>query len=78
MQIMTKNLYFDVSTVAEGLDSPGRETFARRIRQVGLSRVLYGTDPGSPAERWAVVLKGRYFDRATLDKMMAGVETAYR
>jgi hypothetical protein len=25
-----------------------------------------------------VVLKGRYFDRATLDKMMAGVETAYR
>jgi predicted TIM-barrel fold metal-dependent hydrolase len=49
-----KNLYFDVSTVAEGLYSPGsRETFARRIRQVGLSRVLYGTDSGSPAERWA-------------------------
>jgi predicted TIM-barrel fold metal-dependent hydrolase len=47
----TKNLYFDFATVADEQTKEVLQTFAKRIRQVGLSRVLYGTDMGPPAAR---------------------------
>jgi predicted TIM-barrel fold metal-dependent hydrolase len=54
----TKRLWFDVATVATANMTPAQATLiATRIRQVGLQRVLYGTDaaaPGnSPREGWA-------------------------
>jgi predicted TIM-barrel fold metal-dependent hydrolase len=52
----TKNLYFDIATVADGQSDEVLKTFARRIRQVGLQRVLFGTDLGPPFARqsWAI------------------------
>ena len=52
----TKNLYFDVATVADLQTEATLETFAKRIRQVGLRRVLFGTDLGPPHARqsWAI------------------------
>lgn len=47
----TKNLYFDVATVADGQSDAILKTFAQRIRQVGLKRVLFGTDLGPPHAR---------------------------
>jgi predicted TIM-barrel fold metal-dependent hydrolase len=47
----TKNLYFDIATVAEGQSNEVLQTFARRIRQIGLHRVLYGTDLAPPTAR---------------------------
>ncbi len=47
----TKNLYFDVATVADEQPAEVLRTFARRIRQVGLQRVLFGTDLGPPMPR---------------------------
>ena len=47
----TKNLYFDVATVADQQPADVLKTFARRIRQVGLHRVLFGTDLGPPLPR---------------------------
>jgi predicted TIM-barrel fold metal-dependent hydrolase len=47
----TKNLYFDVATVADEQPAEVLKTFARRIRQVGLRRVLFGTDLGPPMPR---------------------------
>lgn len=47
----TKNLCFDIATVADGQSDEVLQTFAERIRQVGLSRVLYGTDAGPPPAR---------------------------
>jgi uncharacterized protein len=51
----TKNLYFDVATVADEQTEETLKKFAQRIRQVGLQRVLYGTDmgPPQPRESWA-------------------------
>jgi len=51
----TKNLYFDIATVADEQTDAALQTFADRIRQVGLKRVLYGTDLGPPQPRqsWA-------------------------
>jgi uncharacterized protein len=54
----TKRLWFDVATVATSDMTPAQATLiATRIRQVGIQRVLYGTDaavPGnSPREGWA-------------------------
>jgi predicted TIM-barrel fold metal-dependent hydrolase len=37
--------------VADDQSAEVLRTFAKRIRQVGLSRVLYGTDMGPPAAR---------------------------
>ena len=48
----TKNLYFDISTVANYQPPEVLQTFATRIRQIGLDRVLYGTDVGRPREGW--------------------------
>jgi predicted TIM-barrel fold metal-dependent hydrolase len=52
----TKNLYFDVATVADGQSDEVLRTFAKRIRQVGLQRVLFGSDLGPPFARqsWAI------------------------
>jgi predicted TIM-barrel fold metal-dependent hydrolase len=47
----TKNLYFDIATVADGQTKEVLQKFAERIRQVGLNRILYGTDTGPPAAR---------------------------
>jgi len=47
----TKNLYFDVATVADQQPAEVLRTFARHIRQVGLHRVLFGTDLGPPMPR---------------------------
>jgi predicted TIM-barrel fold metal-dependent hydrolase len=47
----TKNLYFDVATVADGQSEETLQVFAQRIRQVGLDRVLYGTDSAPPTAR---------------------------
>jgi len=54
----TKRLWFDVATVATSDMAPAQATLiATRIREVGIQRVLYGTDasvPGnSPREGWA-------------------------
>jgi predicted TIM-barrel fold metal-dependent hydrolase len=47
----TKNLYFDVATVADEQSEATLKTFADRIRQVGLHRVLFGSDLGPPLAR---------------------------
>jgi predicted TIM-barrel fold metal-dependent hydrolase len=47
----TKNLYFDIATVADGQNDEVLRTFAKRIRQVGPHRVLYGTDLAPPPAR---------------------------
>jgi predicted TIM-barrel fold metal-dependent hydrolase len=50
----TKNFYFDVATVAtvaDGQPEDELKRFAARIRQVGLKRVLYGSDLGPPYAR---------------------------
>jgi predicted TIM-barrel fold metal-dependent hydrolase len=47
----TKNLYFDVATVADNQPEAELQRFAARIRQVGLHRVLYGSDAGPPFAR---------------------------
>jgi predicted TIM-barrel fold metal-dependent hydrolase len=48
----TRNLYFDIAGVASFQPSAVLRTFAERIRQVGLARVLWGTDVGVPQESW--------------------------
>jgi predicted TIM-barrel fold metal-dependent hydrolase len=40
----TRNLYFDVATVADGRSQEQLELLARRIRQIGPKRILYGSD----------------------------------
>jgi predicted TIM-barrel fold metal-dependent hydrolase len=56
----TKNLYFDVATVAESQTEEVLKTFAKRIRQIGVQRVLFGSDraPGGrnapPKGAWEV------------------------
>jgi predicted TIM-barrel fold metal-dependent hydrolase len=46
-----KNVYFDVATVADEQPEEELKRFAARIRQVGLKRVLYGSDLGPPYAR---------------------------
>jgi predicted TIM-barrel fold metal-dependent hydrolase len=55
----TKNLYFDVADIARWLPRSGQQrTAAERMRQIGLKRILWGSDmapPNPPArESWAV------------------------
>lgn len=40
----TRNLYFDVATVADLQTHAQLQLLARRIRQIGLERILYGSD----------------------------------
>jgi uncharacterized protein len=56
----TRNLYFDVAEVARTANGSEAilRTVAQRMRQIGLSRVLYGSDAAlngrlTPAEAWA-------------------------
>jgi hypothetical protein len=52
-------LWFDVTTVANGeISTANAALLARRIRQVGVGRVLYGSDAAAgdnlrPREAWA-------------------------
>ena len=47
----TRNLYFDVATVADQQTPATLQKFAERIRQIGPRRVLFGHDAGPPAPR---------------------------
>ncbi|WP_338770125.1 amidohydrolase family protein [Massilia sp. METH4] len=55
----TKRLWFDVATMANPeITPPQREKLARRIRQIGADRVLFGSDAAAgknlrPRESWA-------------------------
>lgn len=53
----TKNLYFDVATVADFQTHAQLQLLAKRIRQIGPSRILYGSDGAilggkTPDEEW--------------------------
>jgi predicted TIM-barrel fold metal-dependent hydrolase len=55
---VTKNLYFDIATIVlNGQPAELRERIATRIRQLGLSRVVYGSDSTDPRTDWAGVLR---------------------
>jgi len=55
----TRNMYFDVTGVAQPTASDERRALiARQVRQIGLQRILYGSDTASggnppPREAWA-------------------------
>ncbi|HEX2572475.1 MAG TPA: amidohydrolase family protein [Polyangia bacterium] len=51
----TKNLYFDVAECWLFGGPREREAMVRRMRQIGLGRILYGSDAGKaePRESWA-------------------------
>ncbi|UGQ47426.1 amidohydrolase family protein [Massilia endophytica] len=55
----TKRLYFDVASIADQNIAPAdAQRLANRLRQVGMARVLYGTDAAAgdnlrPRESWA-------------------------
>lgn len=53
----TRNLYFDLATVANEQANEQLALLAKRIRQIGVRRILYGTDtsPPNPSARlsWA-------------------------
>lgn len=54
----TKNLWFDITTIVfEGLAPELRQRIAERIRQIGLKRVVYGSDLTDPRQNWAEVLR---------------------
>ncbi|HEU4850516.1 MAG TPA: amidohydrolase family protein [Telluria sp.] len=58
----TKNLWFDVASVANGATPEQAALLARHIRQVGVNRVLYGSDAAAggnlaPREAWAAFRK---------------------
>jgi len=52
----TKNLYFDVATLTAGETPQGLQRDAMRMRQIGLNRILFGSDLSppnpSPRESW--------------------------
>jgi predicted TIM-barrel fold metal-dependent hydrolase len=53
----TRNLYFDVATSTQGQSDEGLKKDAERMRQIGMDRILYGTDMAVPpnqtaAESW--------------------------
>ena len=54
-----KNVYFDVATAADEQSPVQLELLARRIRQIGPSRILYGSDGsaggrGTPKKEWGI------------------------
>ena len=59
----TRNLWFDVASIAQPTITPEHAAdFARRIRQVGVGRILYGSDAAAggnllPREAWAAFRK---------------------
>jgi predicted TIM-barrel fold metal-dependent hydrolase len=58
-----RNLYFDVATIVTEESTPAdAELVARRIRQVGVNRVLYGSDlnpPGGSIRRGWEIFRGK-------------------
>ncbi len=53
----TRNLYFDVATVADAQTAEDEKLLASRIRQIGLRRILYGSDAAfggrsTPRQEW--------------------------
>jgi predicted TIM-barrel fold metal-dependent hydrolase len=44
----TRNLFFDVATLTAGQSAEGLRRDAERMRQIGLGRILYGTDKAPP------------------------------
>ena len=57
-----EKLWFDVTTVARNASAPEAEAIATRIRQLGVQRVLYGSDAATggnlaPREAWADFLR---------------------
>jgi predicted TIM-barrel fold metal-dependent hydrolase len=58
-----ENLWFDITTSAHPTNSPARSALLlKRIRQIGVKRILYGTDAAlggnlKPRESWAEVTK---------------------
>jgi uncharacterized protein (TIGR02246 family) len=54
----TKNLYFDITTIVfPGTPADDRRRIAQRIRQLGVRRVVYGSDLGDPRQGWVDVLR---------------------
>lgn len=59
----TRNLWFDVASIAQNDTTPDAAAeLAKRLRQIGLHRVLYGTDSAQgdnlrPREAWAAFRK---------------------
>lgn len=54
-----KNVYFDVATAADDQTPVQLELLAKRIRQIGPSRILYGSDAsfggrGTPKKEWGI------------------------
>ena len=58
----TRNLWFDIASIPDGkLTKEQEQRLIARIRQVGVSRVLYGSDAAAgnnlrPLEGWAAFL----------------------
>jgi uncharacterized protein len=55
----TKNLYFDLATVAEGQSYGRLSLLAERIREIGVQRILFGSDAAfgerpTPRQQWAM------------------------
>jgi predicted TIM-barrel fold metal-dependent hydrolase len=53
----TRNLYFDLATVADEQTGENEKLLASRIRQIGLRRILYGSDSAfgdgnTPRQEW--------------------------
>ncbi|GAA4868086.1 amidohydrolase family protein [Luteimonas vadosa] len=78
----TRHLVFDLSDVAYGAGPAGQQALvARRIREIGLDRVFYGSDaaylghPG-PADSWAYFRKEMPFTEAEFGGI-AGNEAPY-
>jgi predicted TIM-barrel fold metal-dependent hydrolase len=54
----TRNLYFDITTIVfQGQAPELQERIAERIRQIGLRRIVYGSDLNEPRRDWGEVLR---------------------
>jgi predicted TIM-barrel fold metal-dependent hydrolase len=75
----TRRLYFDVSDAALVASTPElAQIVADRIRQIGLDRLLYGSDAAfdnhpDPQESWAAFRKGIPLTTAELEKIAGNV-----
>jgi predicted TIM-barrel fold metal-dependent hydrolase len=75
----TRRLYFDVSDAALVASTPElAQTVADRIRQIGLDRILYGSDAAfenhpDPQESWAAFRKGIPLTAAEFEKIASNV-----
>ena len=71
----TRGLYFDVSDAALVASSPDQaQIVADRIRQIGLDRILYGSDAAfdnhpDPHDSWTAFLKGIPLTTAEFEKI---------